>query len=272
MRFHKLLPSLVCGLTLLVTTGCSSLPLERWFGSQEAVASPANPAVDVVCLWEPSEGRDLRGLPRRGMKGQIMFFTHGTNSPVVVNGDVKVYQFDNYGPRESWDKPVHQFEFSAAQWNSFLAQGMLGPTYNVFIPYMRKHPEQVNVTLQLRFTPHDGSRVIYSKTANTALPGVFKQEEAARVADRAALRNDSNLETKQETIARTLGVIPAKPRIDSSAQTEAVSNVPAYQSRNSAGSPTLLKPEITIIDREDEQDDSLATEQTRQQFRLSPLR
>lgn len=247
----------------------------KFFSKPVTVASPENPVVDVVCLWEASQGRDLNGLPRRGLKGQVMFFTRGSNSPVAVNGDVKIYQFDNYGPRDSWNKPIHEFEFSAEQWNSFLQPGMLGPTYQLFIPYMRKHPEQVNVALQLRFTPRDGSTVVHSQNSSTDLIGVLSPEAARRVADLATIQGNADPEAKQAVIARTLGTIPEDSRADNSSRFQQLSHntIDMIEHKElSDASHAPIEPRVSIVESHSAEERPEEPEPPRQQFRLSPAR
>jgi hypothetical protein len=284
MKWNKLLSCLAGAASLIAGGGCSTAPPGKFFGDPVVVASPDNPVIDVVCLWEPSEGRDLSGLPRRGLKGQIMFFTHGGNSPVAVDGDVKIYQFDNHGPRETWDKPVHEFRFSAEEWNTFLQNGMLGPTYQLFIPYMRRHTEQVHVSLQLRFTPRDGSSRIFSQSVNTALPGVFSLEAAKRVNDIASLRSDADSEAKQAVVARSLGTLPTPgrstvgetatmtPRDEPPTRLPEVPSDPAL-ARPPMEVPSLERPPIHFTEDLSEDltgADAGEAENPRRQFRMTP--
>lgn len=274
MRFNTLTFGLISSSLLIAASGCSTIPFAGKFLHNNSVtmATPENPVTRMVCLWEPSEGRNLQGMPSRGVRGQIMFFTQGSDSPVAVNGDVKIYQFDNHGPREKWDKPIHEFMFTAEQWNSFLQPGMLGPQYNVFIPYMKRHPEQVTVALQIRFTPREGaSAPIYSQTSNTALPGTFRDEDVAEFARRQAITSGASPAAKHAAIAELLGTLPPKTPATTRLQSGENHSFTAQQPLPGSDSNSVKKPQITTVNYafEEEQDPS-EPEPPRRQFHLSP--
>ena len=155
---------------LLLATGCSTTSVfERL---RVGKASPENPAIEVVCLWQPAKGTGPNGLPTRGMAGQIMFFTRGSAAPVIADGDVRIYEFDDQGTADELRKPIHQFDFLAADWQNFQSQGTLGPCYNIFVPYVKGGHKQVEVTMQLRFTPK-GAPTLYSDMTSVTLPGTI---------------------------------------------------------------------------------------------------
>jgi len=165
-------PLLAClGLAALLSTGCSSIPL--FSGSSYHKADAKHPVGEVLCVWEAAEGRGLDNLPCRGFGGQILFFGKGYQEPLIVNGDVRVYVFDEQGVDGDSSKPLHQFDFPAAAWNSFLAPSNLGATYQIFIPYTRKGQHGASCTLRIRFTP-EGGLPTYSKMATVELGGEGK--------------------------------------------------------------------------------------------------
>jgi hypothetical protein len=83
-----------------------------------------------------------------------------------------VFLFDDVGTVEEQSKPIHQFDFLGDAWTTHLQQSTLGPAYNVFIPYVRKHAFQVNCALRVRLTPPEGEgSAVYSETVYVTLPG-----------------------------------------------------------------------------------------------------
>lgn len=175
----------------LLPSGCASLPASMprmpWAAEKEEMefATAREPAAEVVCVWQPARGKGLNGVPSRGVGGQLMFFTRSKAVPVAVEGDVRIYLFDNQGTVQEQAQPIHQFDFPAEQWASYLAMGNLGPSYNVFIPYTRGGHKQVECTLQVLFKPKDGPAV-YSDLASMTLPGVLEDNTAQRKAEMAA--------------------------------------------------------------------------------------
>ncbi len=155
-------------LTLLspLLGGCSALHLGKWMHHREQ-----GPVNDMMCLWEPGEGRNLDNLPAHGFAGQLMFLRQGSDEPSPVDGDIRVYVFDDQGGPEDLAVPIHQFDFEAKAWNRYLRQTNLGPAYQIFLPYTRKGQHEARCALRVRFTPTDGGPPLYSKIANVTLPG-----------------------------------------------------------------------------------------------------
>lgn len=166
----------------LLSTGCATLqfPWEH----KVARATPRNPVVQVLCLWEAAEGRDPEGHSCRGFAGQIIFLGNKGGTPVAVEGSVRIKEYDELsGPAES-SEPFHQFDFDAAAWDRHLHVGTLGATYNVFIPYMRKGNHDVHCELQVEFTPKSGHPVSYA-----AMPLLLKSKKSEKEISAAAAAN-----------------------------------------------------------------------------------
>ena len=185
---HRSLAAAACLLAL--ASGCAQTSLFKGSAKIET-ATPKEPAVKLLCIWEAARGRGPNGMPTRGMAGQLMFFTPSNPSPVAVEGDVRIYLFDNLGTPQEQARPIHQFDFTSESWQAHLRNGNLGPSYHVFVPYVRGGFEQVECSLQVRFTPKEGP-VVYSEMTSVVLPGTTDQSDesqgslAAREPDSAA--------------------------------------------------------------------------------------
>jgi hypothetical protein len=163
----------VLGCLFLTLSSCSSLDILRptWTRNDFTIADEKNPAVKMLCAWEPVEGTGLDGIPTRGFAGQILFFNHQNAEPVVVEGDVRIFLFDDVGTPSEQAKPIRQFDFKGQSWNLHANQTTLGPSYNVFIPYTRENYRYLtNCALRVRLTPKNGP-TIYSHNAKVPLPG-----------------------------------------------------------------------------------------------------
>lgn len=168
-------------------SGCAELTMFSFAGRHKLVeSSTRNPVVELICLWEPGEGQGLDGLPTRGFVGQLLFITAGNPQPAKVHGDVRIYVFDDQGPPEEQAKPLHQFDFAADAWNTYLREANIGASYQLFIPYTRKTAQQVNCSLRVRYTPSAGGSPVYSKMASVVLPG------RTRSADRKTAMPEGN--------------------------------------------------------------------------------
>lgn len=159
-------------LTLAIgSAGCVQLSLFGLGGTKLVEATRRNPVIEVVCLWEPAEGNDLNGLPTRGFAGQVLFFTPGSPQSAKVDGDIRIYVFDDVGNTEERSRPIRQFDFDAGSWNALMRDSDLGASYQLFVPYTRPGQFQANCSVRVRFTPKEGGSPIYSKIAPVALPG-----------------------------------------------------------------------------------------------------
>ena len=175
---------LLLGCLAAIATGCSNknaiqmgdIPIP----GLESKKTPTQIS-KIVCFWQPAEGKSTKGLPTRGVAGQIMFFTHGEKSPIKLDDedDVIVYMFDNQGTPEAQKKPIHRFDFVKKSWNAHLQNGQIGPTYHVFIPYQRNVIHQVKCTLNVRMVPKNGAPVSSEMTTVT-LHGPLKEEPQAQ--------------------------------------------------------------------------------------------
>jgi hypothetical protein len=135
---------------------------------QEADAK--NPAVEILAFWQSAEGPGPKGVPVRGFGGQIYFFTQSRQTPVAVDGSVRVYLFDDHGSQQEQAQPIATFDFDAAHWKNGAHTSALGPGYSVFVPYPRFDFHQATCSLRIRFKPTAGPS-IYSDPATVILSG-----------------------------------------------------------------------------------------------------
>jgi hypothetical protein len=166
----------------VATTGCAEFRAPTtWFDKPLPTETVRNPVQRLVTVWQATEGPGLEGLPGRGFAGQILFFPHYGETPVKIEGDVRIYVFDDNGSIEDQAKPLHQFDFPDGSLNEQLVPGSLGPTYQVFIPYTRKGPQEAKCSLRMRYIPKVGNTV-YSEVVQVTLPGSQRPRGDAIVA------------------------------------------------------------------------------------------
>jgi hypothetical protein len=137
-------------------------------------AGPKNRVLRILGLWEPAEGMS-GGKSCRGFSAQILFFAQNGDVPVQVDGDVRIYVFDDQGTEDERAMPLHEFNYPPETWNAFLFDGSLGATYSVFVPYTRPGIHEAKCSLRIRYMPKDGSGIpAYSEMVNVVLPGTKK--------------------------------------------------------------------------------------------------
>jgi hypothetical protein len=149
-------------------TGCATF--NAAFGKKMPRATSGDPVVEIICLWQPGEGRDPDGIPCKGFLGQVMFLNSSTSTPVVMEGSVRIYLFDDQGTPEEQAKPLRIFDFPDGPWQIHLTETAFGPSYSVFVPYVRRGVTEANCALRVRFNPKQGSPV-FSDITNMSLTG-----------------------------------------------------------------------------------------------------
>lgn len=167
-------------LTVVLSSGCSSSLVQS---SKSVLKSPMSlvssratkPVAKILCLWEAAEGQGLDEKPARGFAGQIMFFTYGDPSPIKVDGTVRIYEYANYNADEEEPEPIHEFVFESTAWNMHRAEGTLGHSYNVFLPYILKGSGRANCALRVEIEDRNGKKTSASFT-EIALSGKGGQD------------------------------------------------------------------------------------------------
>lgn len=168
--------SIVAVVLAVTTSGCASISIPFVGHKPEVVsATPQNPVVDAITLWQPGEGRGLDNLPTRGFAGQLLFFTYRHPTPARVDGKVTVYVFDDVGSVEEQSRPIWQRTFGSEEWNALGMQTNLGTAYQMFVPYTRKGDHEAHCSLRIKFEPSDGGPPVYSKMSGVTLPGAKSQ-------------------------------------------------------------------------------------------------
>ncbi len=256
----------------LFATGCTTMvPVFPWKQSLPE-ASKKDPVVEILGLWQPAEGTGLDGLPARGFAGQLLFFNRGSKSPVKVNGDIRIYVFDDYGSVEDQSTPIDQFDFVEGTWQAHLHVGTLGPSYNVFIPYSRKaNKNQAKCSLRVRLKPANGPTV-FSEMVAVTLPGPIS-EQMKRLAEQRSQNIDAqvrdtlgklNKEREKKAAAEKakptkFQTIPLQTSRDASGRT--VTRI-AEQGEQVAEAPPKGSARINNLERKVDQLVELMTKQT----------
>ncbi len=166
---------LLAACMLLTSAGCSSLTAQR---TNFQAATPQNPAVRCLCLWEPAEGPGPNGAQCRGFAGQVFFFGQG-DIPLTVDGDVKVYVFDDTGSSEDQTKPVHQVNLTGFEMRNRLSKTQFGPAYNLFVPCPTADYHETNCALRLKLQRPDGSH-LFSDMTNVKLAGTPRAQQESQ--------------------------------------------------------------------------------------------
>lgn len=171
-RRQSLVLMLAC-CSCLTFSGCASVPGIK--PSKLAYATPRNPAVRCLCMWQQAEGPGLNGETTRGFSGQLFFFPREGAVPVAIQGDLKIYLFDDLGTDEDQSRPIHQVEVPNAELNAYLGETQFGPCYSVFVPYTRKGTHEANCALRVKLV-RDDSGPLMSEITQVRLQGSARRK------------------------------------------------------------------------------------------------
>lgn len=191
LAIHQTAFVLCASLGTLAISGCATSSLLLWDRDAVVQATPANPVVNVVAIWDPGEGRGTDGKTTRGFVGKIMFFTAKDKTPVKVDGALQVFVYDDQGTQEEMVKPVAEYSYSPQDLAGIYQKAdKLGATYVGFVPYPKRGTNKVNCSIRLRYVPVDPKtgQVIheagmFSEMAYITLPGPDRKAEEQALAE-----------------------------------------------------------------------------------------
>ena len=160
---------------LFALAGCAMPGVFKLSKDDVPKASPKNPVIRILGLWEPAEGM-LKGKSTRGFSSNIMFFSQNSDLAAEVDGDVVIYVFDDQGTTEEQAIPFEEYRIEAAALSGHMGKGPLGATYAIFVPYNKPGNHEAKCSLRLRLTPKE-SQPVYSDMMNVVLPGQKKPKD-----------------------------------------------------------------------------------------------
>ncbi len=209
-------------LLLLTTVGCSKFDLRENFPWKTSSDEPQIPG-RITALWSHTilEQPGRRGI--RGFGGRLMFHDREGGSPVVVDGDIVVYAFDDTdGPKSH---PEKKFVFTSSDLPSHHSESRLGHSYSLWLPWDEVGGPPRKVSLVVRFTPA-GSGTIMSESAQVLLPGI-DPEVKAEIQQAAAKFRDQQKQKQLQAAAASAGNVAPIPTGDNSIPQTGVSQASA---------------------------------------------
>lgn len=207
----------ICG------TGCSKFDLRENIPWKDTSDTPKIPG-RITALWTHTvlEQAGKRGV--RGFGGRLMFHDKDGEKPVMVEGDLVVYAFDDTnGPRSY---PEKKFVFNTTDLPSHHSKSRLGHSYSFWLPWDEVGGPPRKISLVVRFTPQ-GSASVMSEAAHVMLPGIdpeVKQEiqqAAAKFRERQkqlqAAGNSSTTIAADVNVSEQGGVVQTSGTVNPSA-------------------------------------------------------
>lgn len=109
---------------------------------------------------------------QRGFGGRITFYEKDEKKPILVDGQLVVYAFDETDREPTDNKPTRRYVFPADQIPLHMSKNEFGASYSFFLPWDEAGGPKTEVSLICRFESKKGS-VISSEQARVNLPGTM---------------------------------------------------------------------------------------------------
>ncbi|MEX0642529.1 MAG: hypothetical protein WD468_07500 [Pirellulales bacterium] len=131
----------------------------------------------VAGMWTDTVLHKAGEKPQRGFGGRLMFYGKEADKPVMVDGELVVYAFDETGREPTDNKPTRRYVFPADQVSVHQSEGPVGPSYSFWLPWDDAGGPQTEVSLICRFQPKGGAVVVSEQTKHM-LPGTLRPASA----------------------------------------------------------------------------------------------
>ncbi|MGO8746930.1 MAG: hypothetical protein ACLQNE_13165 [Thermoguttaceae bacterium] len=133
---------------------------------------PQEPAsVDVI--WRDTVLAQPNQTPMRGFSGELIFYGGKEKKgarPILVEGTLVVYAFDESVGGQEKVKPDRKFVFTPEQFATHHAKSGLGHEYSVWLPWDAAGGPRKEISLIARFVPKTG-KVVVGEQSRHLLPG-----------------------------------------------------------------------------------------------------
>jgi hypothetical protein len=185
-RFHqhkRLLLCLPLLFALLASTGCRgpwskdwkvsdmwSMDAAPWSDDEDQPQTPRR----MVGTWTDTVLHQTGKTPQRGFGGRLIFYGEEADKPVLVDGQLVIYAFDETNRVPTDNKPTRRYVFPADQVARRMSKTKLGPSYSFWLPWDEVGGLQTDISLIARFEPKDGALVVGEQTRHI-LPGKARE-------------------------------------------------------------------------------------------------
>ncbi|MCI0332698.1 MAG: hypothetical protein L0228_05705 [Planctomycetes bacterium] len=133
--------------------------------------------VRLVGAWTDTVLTKAGQKPQRGFGGRLMFYGEKDEKPILVDGQLVVYAFDETGRQPTDNKPTRRYVFPADQMRLRMSKSDVGASYSFWLPWDEVGGPKTEVSLVCRFEPKGGP-VITGEQTRHLLPGTMPAEAA----------------------------------------------------------------------------------------------
>lgn len=126
----------------------------------------------LTATWADTVMTQPGKKPIRGFGGRLSFHEKDDKKPILVDGQLVVYAFDETGREVTDNKPTRRYVFPPDQIPLHMSNNEAGPSYSFFLPWDEAGGPRTEVSLICRFEPVDGP-VVTGEQMKQLLPGTI---------------------------------------------------------------------------------------------------
>jgi hypothetical protein len=126
--------------------------------------------VRMVGTWTDTVMTQSGQKPQRGFGGRLLFYDKEGKNPILVDGQLVVYAFDETNRQATDNKPTRRYVFPADQMSIHMSKCEMGASYSFWLPWDEAGGPKTEVSLICRFEPKGGAVVTGEQTKHL-LPG-----------------------------------------------------------------------------------------------------
>src|SRR5436190_19267984 len=120
--------------------------------------------VRMVGAWTDTVMSQPGQKSQRGFGGRLMFYDKDGKKPILVDGQLVVYAFDEAGRDPTDNKPTRRYVFPADQIPVHMSKSEIGASYSFWLPWDEAGGPKTEVSLICRFEPKGGAVVTGEQT------------------------------------------------------------------------------------------------------------
>jgi hypothetical protein len=189
--------------------------------------------VRIVGAWTDTVMTVPGQKAQRGFGGRLMFYGAKDEKPILVDGQLVVYAFDETGRAPSDNKPTRRYVFPPDQMKLRMSESDIGASYSFWLPWDEAGGPKTEVSLICRFEPKGGA-VITGEQTRHILPGAIAA--ASAVTPGAAPRVPEGVPMRPAQM--TLQNLQTQRQVPSGVQTANYETVVEPQAAAAAALPT----------------------------------
>ena len=126
--------------------------------------------VRMVGTWTDTTMTQPGQAPQRGFGGRLIFYGRKDDKPILVDGQLVVYAFEETGRAVTDNKPTRRYVFPPEQIPLHMSKSEIGASYSFWLPWDEAGGRQTEVSLICRFEPKNGAMIASEQTRHR-LPG-----------------------------------------------------------------------------------------------------